>query len=281
LLGKNISIITPEPHRSKHDEYLEKYLDSGEYSIIGETRELKAQTKNGDLLPIALAVSEMLINGERCFTGIIRDISEQLKLREAMSKANNELRSSNQLLKQKSRTDPLTGIANRGSFDETLEIEIRRGIRKGESLSLLLIDVDYFKPYNDFYGHTMGDKCLQRIAETINENFQRAGELPARYGGEEFGVILPGVDAQRALELANGLCESIRQLDMSHEKSLVSDSITISVGIVTLLTVSNNVFSANELVNAADRSLYQAKESGRDRVCATIVSNEDLHAVMP
>jgi len=281
LLGKNISIITPEPHRSKHDEYLEKYLESGEHSIIGETRELKAQTKNGDLLPIALTVSEMLINRERCFTGIIRDISEQLKLREAMSKANNELRSSNQLLKQKSRTDPLTGIDNRGSFDETLEIEIRRGTRKGETLSLLLIDVDYFKLYNDFYGHTMGDKCLQHIAEMMNENFQRAGELPARYGGEEFGVILPGVDAQRALELANGLCESIRQLDISHEKSLVSDRITISVGIVTLLAVSKNVFSAIELVNAADRSLYQAKASGRDRVCATIVRNEDLQVVMP
>jgi PleD family two-component response regulator len=83
------------------------------------------------------------------------------------------------------------------------------------------------------------------------------------------------VDAQRALELANGLCELIRQLDMSHEKSLVSDRITISVGIVTLLAVST------ELVNAADRSLYQAKASGRDRVCATIVSNEELHAVMP
>jgi diguanylate cyclase (GGDEF)-like protein/PAS domain S-box-containing protein len=280
LLGKNISIITPEPHRSKHDGYLQRYLDSGEQDIIGETRELKAQTKNGDLLPIALTVSEMLINGERCFTGIIRDISEQLKLREAMSKANNELRSSNQLLQKKSRTDPLTGIANRGSFDETLETELRRGARKGETLSLLMIDVDYFKLYNDFYGHPMGDKCLQRIAETMKDGFQRSGELPARYGGEEFAVILPGIDAQRALELADGLCESIRQLDMPHEKSLVSDRITISVGIVTLRAVSKGLFSADELVNAADKSLYQAKESGRDGVCATILSNGHLQAVM-
>jgi len=276
LVGQSISIITPQSHRDKHDGYIRQYQAAGKYDIIGHARELKAITKQGAEIPIALTVSKMVLSGEKCFTGIIRDITEQLKLREAMSKSNSDLRIYNQALQRKSRTDPLTGIANRGYFDETLGIEIRRAIRQGEPLSLILLDVDFFKPYNDCYGHTQGDKCLQRIASTLSECFQRAGELAARYGGEEFGVIIPGAGEQAACKLADEFRQAIWRIELPHEKSPIADRITVSAGTATLIPVSTSLITEEEVIDSADSSLYQAKLSGRNRVCSRSLNNDDF-----
>ncbi len=193
-----------------------------------------------------------------------------------MSKSNSDLRVHNQALQRKSRTDPLTGIANRGHFDETLGIEIRRAIRQGEPLSLILLDVDFFKPYNDCYGHTQGDKCLQQIASALSECFQRAGELAARYGGEEFGVIIPGAGEQAACKLADEFRQAIWRTELPHEKSPIADRITVSVGIATLTPVSDRLITEEEVIDSADRSLYQAKLSGRNRVCSRSLNNGDF-----
>lgn len=274
LTGKNISVLTPEPHRSQHDQFIKNYLEQGKGNIIGKTRELNALTKHGLQIPIALTVTEMSINGEVFFSGIIRDISEQIQLRESMFKRNNDLLTSNLELKKISKTDPLTGIANRGHFDEALMLEYRRAIRQGLCLSLILLDVDYFKLYNDYYGHTQGDECLQSISKAMKLHFQTAGGLAARYGGEEFGVILPNMDNKRAFTIAEQIRQKIWHLNIPHEKSKIADRITISVGVTTLELESKNMITIDELVNSADKALYQAKSIGRNQVVKSDISNE-------
>ncbi|MCP4980025.1 MAG: diguanylate cyclase [Gammaproteobacteria bacterium] len=276
LIGKNISIITAEAHRNRHDQYIADYLETGERNIISSTRELRAVTKQGKEIPIALTVSEIEINGERCFTGIIRDITEALNFRESLSRANEDLLASNRELKKVSRTDSLTGIANRGHFDEILEVEIRRATRSSNPLSLILLDIDYFKLYNDCYGHSQGDHCLQSVASSMRNCFLRAGELAARYGGEEFGVILPGTDEQRAHDLAEGVRASIYQLGMTHEKSPTIGRVTVSVGVTTLLPESSELISRSDLIVSADKALYQAKSCGRNTVCTAVISSEQF-----
>lgn len=127
-----------------------------------------------------------------------------------------QLRAVNQQLETLSRQDALTGLSNRRHFDEQLELEHRRSLRTGVPLALLLVDADYFKPYNDTYGHAAGDECLRRSAATLGQQTKRAGELVARYGGEEFAVLLPGVDQLEAPRRADALRGAIRALKLPH-----------------------------------------------------------------
>lgn len=177
-----------------------------------------------------------------------------------------ELEAANLRLQMLSRTDGLTGVANRRHFDTTLAEEWRRASRAGSSLALLLIDIDHFKRYNDTYGHQDGDHCLQMVAAALARCAARAGDLAARYGGEEFALILPNTDRVGACSVAERLRDEIAALAIPHAASSVGPMVSISVGVAAGLP---SAFGAPEaLIAAADRGLYAAKEQGRDRVIA-------------
>ena len=163
-------------------------------------------------------------------------------------------------------TDALTGLANRRQFDQCLATEWRRGIRNQSQLSLLLVDVDLFKSYNDRYGHLRGDSCLKQIAEAAQCVVTRTGDLISRFGGEEFAVILPDTPNDGAIEVANAICESLRARKLPHEDNPFG-SVTVSVGCATATPQLGQ--NSASLVELADQALYKAKRSGRNRVCAS------------
>ncbi|MEH6627547.1 MAG: bacteriohemerythrin [Motiliproteus sp.] len=175
-----------------------------------------------------------------------------------MSKERSEGR--NQLLAVQ---DQLTGLANRRSIDETLSKEWARAKRHGNPLALIMLDVDFFKKYNDYYGHQAGDECLKGVARALQGHAQRAGELAARYGGEEFLLILPDTDAVTGQQLAERVCASIAALEIPHEKSSLC-VVTVSAGIAVL---ANDTYKdVDSFLRSADKALYQAKQNGRNQV---------------
>jgi len=160
-------------------------------------------------------------------------------------------------------TDGLTQVANRRCFDERLQFEWQRLLREQQSLSLILIDIDYFKFYNDHYGHQAGDNCLIQVAQTAASQLKRPADLFARYGGEEFAVILPNTDMEGAIAVVEVIQQAIHQLNLPHESSKVSPNVTISLGIASLIPIQD--ISPEALIAIADENLYQAKQQGRDR----------------
>jgi diguanylate cyclase (GGDEF)-like protein len=159
--------------------------------------------------------------------------------------------------------DALTGIYNRRFMEDNLKRLIKSLARSGGTLSLLLMDVDYFKKYNDNYGHSEGDACLKVIAETIAGSLSRANDFAARYGGEEFAVILPDTDESGARYLAGKILENIRAKKIPHEKSDVASFTTISIGVTT--SIVERTQSGDDYIKQADKALYQSKQKGRNR----------------
>ncbi len=168
-------------------------------------------------------------------------------------------------LKQLAAVDALTGLANRRSFDETLLREWRRCARSGTSLALAMMDVDYFKKFNDAYGHVAGDACLRRIARVIEECAKRPGDVAARYGGEEFALILPGSDIAGAVQLAQSVCNAVREIAIAHQGSSLGYA-TLSIGVAAVTPQAED--DSQNLIAAADAMLYEAKKAGRNRVAA-------------
>ncbi len=159
--------------------------------------------------------------------------------------------------------DGLTEIHNRKGFDETLNRHWRASIRSRSPLSLIMIDIDFFKKYNDRYGHAQGDKCLVQVAQTINDSVKRPQDYVARYGGEEFAVLLPDTEQQGALFIAEKICTAVEALGIAHESSQVGDHVTVSLGAAAMIPNKGDVELS--LINLADTALYKAKENGRNR----------------
>ena len=174
-----------------------------------------------------------------------------------------ELQQANQKLEHLAHMDGLTGVANRRRFDQYLHQEWRRLAREHEYLSVILCDVDYFKFYNDTYGHQAGDDCLRAVAQAISYAVRRPGDLVARYGGEEFVVILPRTVTSGAIQVAQMLKKEIQNLKIPHQKSAVSQYITVSLGIASQIPDLQS--SPKSLVDQADKALYQAKKLGRNQ----------------
>lgn len=167
-------------------------------------------------------------------------------------------------LRSQTFSDGLTGIANRRHFDVAIEKEIRRAKRAGTPLSLLMLDIDAFKAYNDHYGHQQGDDCLIRVASALAAMLKRPLDMVARYGGEEFAAILPELDAQQSLAMAEAMRRQVVSLGIAHEKAGHADHVTISIGVAT--HAPGDVGDIHVLLGAADRALYAAKRGGRNQV---------------
>ncbi|MDG3086140.1 diguanylate cyclase [Vibrio hannami] len=181
-----------------------------------------------------------------------------------------EIESVNKELATLVRLDSLTGLSNRRRFDEKLQHECERLSGSSTPLSILMLDVDYFKPYNDTYGHVAGDSCLRGIAEVLKSVVSDEKHTAARYGGEEFSCLLPNVNFAQATEIAKKILEQINLLNIEHKSSPVAKHVTASIGISTVYCDANTV--PDSLVHACDKLLYQAKEEGRNR----IVSKENI-----
>ena len=195
-------------------------------------------------------------------------MAEQLQesyatLEQKVEERTSELAESNRKLELLSATDALTGIANRRRFDEVLALEWSRATRTRQPLALAMLDIDWFKPYNDHYGHQAGDVCLQRVAHVISSSICRGTDLVARYGGEEFVFMAPATNAETALSLAQKLCEEFRSIALPHDQSPFG-CVTVSIGVASMIPDVEQ--SSKVLIEAADRAMYRAKELGRNRV---------------
>jgi len=174
-----------------------------------------------------------------------------------------QLEEANKTLQRFSYLDGLTGVSNRRFFDDTLLKEWRRAQREKQSIGFIMIDIDFFKAYNDFYGHQGGDECLKRVARAINTVPKRPTDFVARYGGEEFAVVLPNTDIEGVMVVAEQMLNDVRNLAIVHERSKVADRVTISLGIAACIPPKGKGFE--QLIKEADAALYSAKADGRDR----------------
>jgi len=191
--------------------------------------------------------------------------TDRRKVREfELLELNKELDIANDRLKQLSALDGLTGISNRRSFDERMEEEWGRERRSVAPLSLIFLDIDFFKPYNDTYGHLAGDECLVSVARSLKKTLHRPADFLARYGGEEFVVILPETNEDGAIKIAEDLRGAVDSMGMKHETSRAADHVTVSLGTATM--VPSKGTEPSDLIDAADKALYGAKEEGRNRV---------------
>lgn len=214
---------------------------------------------------IALLVASILLALAACY-GNERSARLNFHYKEMLHLEKDSLEESNVHFKNLAIHDGLTGIANRRAFDDRLLDEWQRALRSESNLAILLIDVDFFKPFNDFYGHQVGDDCLQKIAQTLDKTVGRVGDFVARYGGEEFVIILPNADNEQAKDFAEKVRLSIANLKIPHEKSSVEKVVTLSIGVASVIPGSLDFEEADILLRDADRALYQAKSSGRNRV---------------
>jgi len=172
------------------------------------------------------------------------------------------------LLRQQAHLDGLTGVFNRRCFDERLTAEWSRAARSGAALSVVMVDVDFFKHFNDHYGHQAGDDCLRRVARALRATLHRPGDLVARYGGEEFACVLPDTDLAGAMKVANELSASVDAEQIEHARSAAAANVSISLGVATLHPSSAS--GPAGLLRAADQQLYIAKSRGRHQACGMV-----------
>ena len=201
-------------------------------------------------------IEERMVAVETINKKLKHEIIEREHIEQALQLANQELQ-------RQSLEDGLTGIANRRCFDERLEQEWKRAIRTGDYLSVLLLDVDFFKQYNDIYGHQRGDKCLQQVAQAVADAVQRPTDVVARYGGEEFVVILPETNSDGAKQVAERIRQRVLALAIAHS---AADNHILSVSIGVATASAKMLMTPQKLIRTADNLLYQAKEKGRNRV---------------
>jgi polar amino acid transport system substrate-binding protein len=215
-------------------------------------------TKSDDEVWGSLGVSILRHSGDSTATIIatIEDITERKK--------------AEQILIEQSTTDNLSTLANRRLFDEFLGKEWRRSARYQSDFSIIMLDIDYFKSFNDHYGHPAGDNCIRKIGTAIKAIVKRPGDLAARYGGEEFSIILPSTDITGAMAIATQIKKSINALAIPHDQSEISDHVTVSIGIASAVATANS--RHQELLEQADQALYTAKREGRNRIVGSSYS---------
>jgi diguanylate cyclase (GGDEF)-like protein len=257
-----IFIVDGETHRIlSFNTFLKNWLGYQEEELQGMTLEDLQGTDNGDggyqyrkkdggFVHVEEIRKPVPFSGRDSILIIVHDISEHKRLEE--------------LLQALSRRDGLTGLANRRHFDECLDREWKRALREKAPLSIIMCDIDFFKNYNDTYGHQKGDDCLRAVAGVFERDLHRPLDVAARYGGEEFILVLPGTPLPGALAVAESIRSGIEALAIPHASSSVGPVVTISLGVASV--VPSPDVSASEIVSAADQALYRAKNGGRNRV---------------
>jgi diguanylate cyclase len=246
--------------------YAYRALDS--YPLVveaGLARESFVGPWRHDLFKTGLILLVLIVG----LTGFAGVVLSQLRARLVMER---EIRKAHQAVRDMALTDDLTGLGNRRRFDMALSQEIRRARRQGSSLGLIMLDVDYFKRFNDRYGHADGDECLHRVAQVIQATLKRPADLAVRYGGEEFTVLLPDTDNRGASQVANDILEAIRALNLEHADH-PAGRVTASAGVAVGSPAVDDT-TALGILKSADAYLYVAKNTGRDRWCSATATND-------
>ena len=266
VLGQDFFAVYPELRHKRIDSAITQALRDNFQSLLSQTLHkapfplyMHGAAEGRERMQQAIAVTPINLPGSprHCLIQI-NDVTIAVG-REKL------LREQTMVLRSQTFADGLTGIANRRHFDVAIEKEMRRAMRTGSPLSLLMIDIDHFKDYNDHYGHQQGDDCLIRVAAELAAMLQRPTDLLARYGGEEFAAILPDTDAAQALRMAEAIRKHAAGLRIPHAKTGNEvKHITVSIGIATQHPQQQPTIPA--LIGAADRALYLAKGAGRNRV---------------
>lgn len=270
-------INAPESRLSKNNPHLLYVLKASQGDLLQSLDNVVTQYQKQSESDIArlrsletailvITLLALLFEALFIFRPMVRSIRRETKY----------LTDSNRKLRQLSTSDGLTGIPNRRYFDEFLHLEWNRAARDSYWLALIMIDIDYFKIYNDTYGHQLGDNCLKEVAKALHTTLNRPGDFVARYGGEEFAVVMPMTDLEGASIVAEKLRANIEALHIRHSGSQVSDYVTVSLGIAA--TVPTRESSPDGLIKAADKALYEAKHQGRNRVQR---SESIITAVLP
>ncbi|MBK7327067.1 MAG: diguanylate cyclase [Propionivibrio sp.] len=230
---------------------------------------LSSMNKDKDIeMGIAAGGDDYLLKpiSEVVLAAKIRAMQRIIQMRQSLLVLTRKLDSANQELKRLTSLDGLTGIPNRRHFDEVLAREWRRAMRQGEELSILMCDIDFFKNFNDTFGHQKGDECLRQVANALADSLDRGGDLLARYGGEEFIAVLPGTTLEGASFIAAQMRQSICQLNISHPDTPFG-KVTASFGVASAVAMPET--DPLKIVGAADTAMYKAKKSGRNRVFRT------------
>lgn len=227
-----------------------------------------------DIPIIMVTASGEVENLERAFAaGAIDFITKPLKKVELLARVRSVLKMKTEMDQRKAREtelrrltslDGLTGIANRRWFDEFLEAAWRQGLKSSQPVSLIMLDIDCFKLYNDNYGHLAGDQCLKKVAKAIQSAVNSPFELAARYGGEEFAIVLTGEDPEHVVRIADNARMAVADLKIPHSKSPVVPTVTVSIGAASIIPSPQT--TTQELIEAADDALYYAKQHGRNRI---------------
>lgn len=230
-------------------------------------KQLKSDPKTSGIpIIFVTALSEVSDEEKGLNLGAVDYITKPFHLPIVKARVRNHmsLKLKTDLLEELSHVDGLTHIANRRHFNEVLDKEARRILRLNQPISLIMLDIDYFKPFNDNYGHGLGDECLTQVAKALRSVIKRPGDLLARYGGEEFAVILPETSEQGALKVAEDLRAAVEAMHFAHQYSEVADHVTISVGVAS--NEHDQDQCMHSLLQRADQALYQAKKAGRNQV---------------
>ena len=252
-------------------EYLEEASTITEAVAHGQKFALEAvrRRKDGSLVHVSLLGVPILSRDKQVAVfGIYRDISARVKAERSLLESRRQLEEANALLELTSNLDGLTAIPNRRSFETFYELEWRRASRELKWISLIMIDVDFFKSFNDHYGHPDGDKCLRHIAQAL-QVVNRAGDMVARYGGEEFVAVMAGTSLLGARHMAEQMRERVQELRIPHECSSAAAQVTISLGVASLIPDAKA--QPSDLLLKADQALYMAKSRGRNRVAVVEV----------
>ncbi|MGF1457541.1 MAG: diguanylate cyclase domain-containing protein [Leptolyngbyaceae cyanobacterium] len=257
-IGQNLlayaSTARLKAHVHRKMTAMRQALDTGEIQIYEQESQLEQTRQQEEVRVVPITSEEVLV--------MIRDISDYKRI-EA------ELRAVNEQLEELSLTDSLTMLANRRRFDEHLQREWQRAQREQTPISLILFDLDYFKRFNDTYGHPQGDSCLYQVAQAALRVVHRASDLVARYGGEEFAVILSDTHLRGAFVIAQKVCEAIRALQIPHVSSEVASVLTASLGVSCIIPTPQS--QPNVLIRQADQALYAAKQAGRNNCQCFVV----------
>ena len=214
---------------------------------------------------------DLLKEYKKLFRQTQRLVKMSDRMQKNLNELNVELQEHKEILSKMSYIDGLTSVANRRRLNECLENEWQSHSRSKLFLSLILLDLDYFKQFNDHYGHGAGDECLIKVAKAMCEAVKRSTDLVARYGGEEFAILLPQTELSGAMQVASAVQENIFKLAIEHEYSSVASIVTASMGVAVI--VPDTKLSPQELLDAADKLLYAAKDAGRNQIKAKVVND--------
>jgi diguanylate cyclase (GGDEF)-like protein/PAS domain S-box-containing protein len=246
-VGQNVSLLMPEPWRSQHDTYIQNYITTQVPKVIGIGREVTGLRKDGTPVPLDFTLTEFSLDGQRFFTGIMRDITERKAAQEQ--------------LRIQATHDALTGLWNRRAILELLSDELSRGRREGFPVGVVLLDLDHFKQINDTFGHQAGDVVLYSLARDLNGTV-RPYDRVGRYGGEEFLIVLPHCN-EPGLEV---LCERLRISIASLQVMYHGRVITFTASLGATIALPAKETDIDDALHVADLALYRAKSGGRNRV---------------